>query len=314
MKLTVNFKGKSQDVEIEDHLPVIDFQHKVEEATGIPPEMQKLLVAKSGMVKIDKLEHKEETPMKDVTKDGSKIMVIGTSMDKIQDLRDAEQEDAQRKEKMNKRLANMAKHGKRAVVSRDRNLVTSEYTFDRVEPLNFLPRQEEARAYLHKIKNDRGVQAVMEKYKWKVGLLTELDPAFNTNHESRKLGQNRNKGEVIEIRIRTDDYGGWCEFKEVIKVVCHELAHNEFSEHDRNFWDLCNKLEKEVKDLDPFGHKGQQLGADVYNGPGLWDQPAENLHCDDGGIGGGSEVLGGSDEEGSLRDKMLRAAEKRRRK
>lgn len=318
MKFSVSYRGTTREVVVSETLEVGQFQRMVEEETGIAPDFQKLLVARGGLIKVSKLENGDKTPINAVVKDGGKVTVIGTSAQQIQGLREAEVVDAQRKEKLNKRLTNMARYGRRPAISRDitQTMAHSKYTFDRVEPLDFLPKPEEARAMLLRIKNDAGVQAIMERYKWRVGLLTELDPALNTTHESRKLGQNRNKGQVIEIRIRTDDYAGWCDYKEIIKVVCHELAHNEYSEHDRNFWNLCNKLEREVKNLDPFGHRGKRIGDEVYNGPGLGEGRAEELQCDEGGLVGGTHILGGgpstADEGGSVRDKLRKAAERRR--
>ncbi len=64
-----------------------------------------------------------------------------------------------------------------------------------------------------------------------------MDPAEHTTSESRTLGLNRNKGEVIELRLRTDAYDGYRDYRTIRKTLCHELAHGVFSEHDRDVWD-----------------------------------------------------------------------------
>lgn len=60
----------------------------------------------------------------------------------------------------------------------------------------------------------------MEKYKWSVQHLTELSPS-----ERSILGYNRNKGEVIALRLRTDDLKGFRHYPTIRRVLLHELAH-----------------------------------------------------------------------------------------
>lgn len=101
--------------------------------------------------------------------------------------------------------------------------------------------------------------------------------SFNTRSDgggtggtTRLLGLNRNRGQVIELRLRTDAYDGWLKYKDVRKVLCHELAHNIHDEHDEKFWALFHKLEREVVDLDPFGKRGRTIFAgERYDGPML---------------------------------------------
>lgn len=70
----------------------------------------------------------------------------------------------------------------------------------------------------------------MQKHKFSVGLLTELAP-----HENPELlGLNVNKGQAIKLRIRTDAYDGFRPYLWIRKVLCHELAHNEWGSHDEN--------------------------------------------------------------------------------
>jgi hypothetical protein len=70
----------------------------------------------------------------------------------------------------------------------------------------------------------------MQQHKFSVGLLTELAP-----HEHPKLlGLNENGGEAIKLRLRTDKYDGFRTYKEVRRVLCHELTHNVWGDHDDN--------------------------------------------------------------------------------
>lgn len=158
-----------------------------------------------------------------------------------------------------------------------------------------------------------------------VGLLTEMDPLSNTqsSHEgtTRLLGLNRNRGEVIELRLRTDAYDGYRDYKTIRNTLCHELAHNVHGPHDRKFWDLCHQIEREVQAAD-WKHGGHSVSGEDFYEPSAED---EDDVPDHGGWTGGTYVLGGSGPTGgptasagthasSMRDAMARAAEERLKK
>lgn len=152
-----------------------------------------------------------------------------------------------------------------------------------------------------------------------VGLLTEMDPLSNTqsSHEgtTRLLGLNRNGGEVIELRLRTDAYDGYRDYKTIRNTLCHELAHNVHGPHDRSFWDLCHQIEREVHAAD-WKHGGHSVSGGAFYEPSAED---EDDVPDHGGWTGGTHVLGGSEGAGaqssrSRRDAMAKAAEERLKK
>lgn len=130
----------------------------------------------------------------------------------------------------------------------------------------------------------------MAAQRFTVGLLTEMDPAAHTTHDGRTLGLNRNKGEVIELRLRTDAYDGYRDYKTIRKTLCHELAHNVWGEHDARFWKLCREIEDQVERED-WG-AAETLGAEYAPGP-------EDEVCDHGGWEGGEYVLGVGERQGS---------------
>lgn len=191
----------------------------------------------------------------------------------------------------------------------------AKYTFHTLRPLPYLPQPERSLAFLQRLKEDPGIRGVMRKHKYSVGLLTEMDPAAYTaeSHEgtTRILGLNRNKGEVIELRLRTDAGDGYRDYNTIRKTLCHELAHNVHGPHDRDFWDLCHLIEREVA----AGSGGRTVG-EVSNGPVGED---EDEVADHGAWVGGEYVLGGgAGPSGSAtpmdrREIMARAAEARMR-
>ena len=189
------------------------------------------------------------------------------------------------------------------------------YTFQKILPLSYLPGPGRSQKFLERLRDDPGIKASMRKHKFSVGVLTEMNPAEHTTHESRTLGLNRNRGEVIELRLRTDAFDGYRDYKIIRDTLCHELAHNVFGDHDRNFWDLCKSIEKEVRAAD-WKHGGQAVSDTVFYDPEV--REGSGGHVDRGGWSGGEFVLGGSGgEQGtpsqtlSRREAMAKAAEER---
>lgn len=196
------------------------------------------------------------------------------------------------------------------------------YTFQTLIPLSYLPNPARSLRFLERLRDDAGIKAAMRKHKFSVAVLTEMNPADHTTHESRTLGLNRNRGEAIELRLRTDAYDGYRDYKVIRKTLCHELAHNVWGEHDRNFWDLTNQIEKEVETND-WRAGGNSVGNEEFYNPN--DNGLHGGHIDGGGWTGGEFVLGslrstsgaapGVLSEGlSRREAMARAAEERMKK
>ncbi|KAK1754621.1 WLM-domain-containing protein [Echria macrotheca] len=194
-----------------------------------------------------------------------------------------------------------------------RQLAHDAYTFQTIRPLSYLPNPERSTQYLERLKADPGIKAAMRKHKFSVGLLTEMDPSQFTEHHgdggtTRILGRNRNFGEVIELRLRTDAYDGYRDYKTIRKTLCHELAHNVHGDHDRDFWDLCHQIEREVHAAD-WKKSGRTVGEEEYR------FVVDDTHEDAGGWVGGEYTLGGGgqgDSAGlSRREILARAAESR---
>ncbi|PHH80178.1 hypothetical protein CDD80_2549 [Ophiocordyceps camponoti-rufipedis] len=181
----------------------------------------------------------------------------------------------------------------------------AKYTFYVVRPLEGLPNPRRSELVLLRLREDPGIKAVMKKHKFKVALLTEMEPLAHTEatHEgtSRTLGLNRNKGEVIELRLRTDAHDGYRDYKTIRKTLCHELAHNVHGPHDAAFWSLCHQIEREVEAAD-WTTSGHTIGeSSRYTIQGRDKEAGQ----DEGGWTGGEFKLGGefkvSQHEGNIR-------------
>ncbi|KAM7217712.1 WLM domain containing protein [Rhypophila decipiens] len=196
-----------------------------------------------------------------------------------------------------------------------------QYNFQTLRPLPYLPNPQRSLEFLQRLRDDPGIRAAMKKHKFSVGLLTEMDPSQNTQSDhqgtTRILGLNRNRGEVIELRLRTDAYDGYRDYKTIRKTLCHELAHNVHSDHGREFLDLMHLIEREVARAD-YRSSGRSLGGEEYAPEREGSHEDEEEFMDHGGWTGGTYVLGagGNGSSGQhagldRREILARAAEQR---
>lgn len=315
--ITVKLHGK--DVELPFHnedATIQDLSDVVAEDLHIPPINQKFLTkSKFGLLR---------PPFKDPTLQlrqlqEKTIMLMGATTAEVEELESDIQERKARIER--RRGAQRAGRKVKAEKYRDPKRAQDEarYTFHTIRPLSYLPNPEKSQRFLERLRDDAGIKASMRKHGFSVGLLTEMNPAEHTTHESKTLGLNRNRGEVIELRLRTDSYDGYRDYKVIRHTLCHELAHNVWGDHDRNFWNLCKEIEKEVEQND-WRRGGNSVGGEEFYNPG--DEGVSDEEADEGGWSGGEFVLGGgqsgtaasSGQPLSRREIMAAAAEERMRK
>ncbi|KAL2830927.1 WLM domain-containing protein [Aspergillus pseudoustus] len=328
LAITVYHHGQKHPIELPAEATLRDLATTLASVFQISLENQKLLIApKPGMQKAPF----PPTPLSEILPLSSpklKITLLGTPSKEINDLNTQGVENRRRDEKRAAVRADARARARAAgrTTGGDGEIHTissssNNYTFHRLEPLAHLPNPTRSLTFLARLRDDPGIRAAMANHRFSVPLLTEMDPAEHTTSESRTLGLNRNKGEVIELRLRTDAYDGYRDYRTIRKTLCHELAHCVFSEHDRDFWDLTSQIEKEVERAD-WKHGGQRAGGDAefYN-PDDWEAEREGEHvADERGWVGSSQVLGGDSRGatggrgGSMREVLARAAEERARR
>ena len=182
----------------------------VSEELHIPASNQKFLITpKIGLLK---------PPFKDPslslhTLQDKKIVLLGATSAEVDDLTS---ELASRRARAGRRRAALQAGRKvKAEQRRDWKKVQDEarYTFHSIRPLAGLSNPDKSLRFLERLRDDAGIKATMRKHGFSVGLLTEMDPASHTTHDSRTLGLNRNRGEMIELRLRTDAYDGYRDYK-----------------------------------------------------------------------------------------------------
>ena len=307
---TVKHGGEPHSLSFPPQSTLADLAATIETTLSIPTAHQKLLVPKLGLLK---------PPFKDPSLPltglaGKSVMLMGSTEAVVSSMQASESFAAARHASRARAIA----HPKfRATPS-----PIDPYNFATIRPLEWLPHPERSLAMLQRLASDPGIRYVMRTHKFSVALLTEMEPLSNMSatHEgttTRLLGLNRNRGEVIELRLRTDAHDGYRDYNTVRRTLCHELAHNVHGPHDANFRELCQKIEREVETVG----RGRAVGGgeDIgrYSTPEREDMM--EVEDDDGGWTGGEFVLGvggtaaGGDKRQGLdrREVLAQAAEER---
>ncbi|BCR86379.1 putative zinc metalloproteinase [Aspergillus chevalieri] len=300
MELTIHHHGTPHTYHLSPDATLQDLSATLSSTLHIPTENQKLLIApKPGMQKHPFPPTKLDSILQ-LDSPKFKITLLGTPTKEIENL-NAEGENTKRKLEA-RAAARLSSAAKPTPTRRTGGIHTlgdskESYTFHRLLPLSYLPNPDRSLQFLARLRDDPGIRAAMAKHRFSVPLLTEMNPAEHTTSESRTLGLNRNKGEVIELRLRTDAYDGYRDYRTIRKTLCHELAHCVFSEHDRDFWNLTGQIEKEVERGD-WKHGGRSVSGEEFYNPGDWEGVQESgLVVDEKGWTGGSFVLGGLRED-----------------
>ncbi|TBU34162.1 WLM-domain-containing protein [Dichomitus squalens] len=301
--LTFTHRGATHPLSLLPESTLAYLQERLEELTSVPQENQKLLY------KGKKTLGPDATISDAGLKDGMKVQLIGPTAEELGGLKAAESEH-QRKERILRERAQRAPVKVRSTAPS--SSTDSQYTFHRIEPLPHLPNPESARNLLTKLANDPAIRHVMRKHQFSVGVLTELAP----HEQPHLLGLNVNAGQAIKLRLRTDRYDGFRLFSEVRRVLCHELTHNVWGDHDNNFKELNSTLNKEVAEFE----RAQAAGAHQLGGGGFGPpQSALEAEAQEYALGG-SYTLGGpgasspGDSPEERRRKVLEATMNRLRK
>jgi len=237
--ISVSHKGKSYNVQVHLTSTVSSFQARLQELTSVPVGNQKLLFKgkKASAKGSDTLEIFG-------LKGGTKVQMLGSTVEEIGGLRAVEDE-----KKQAERILRDRETQARTYSPSNRSKASASnlsYRFHDIQPLEHLPNPDSARSLLTKLSNDEAILHVMDSHRFSVGLLTELAP-----HEHPELlGLNTNQGQSIKLRIRTDRYDGFRSYRQIRRVLCHELAHNVWNDHDNDFKELDSQLNKEVAEYE----------------------------------------------------------------
>ncbi|KAJ2713216.1 hypothetical protein H4R19_002362 [Coemansia spiralis] len=266
----VSYKGSPRELSVDDATTLAQLRVQIEQAFGVAAGNQRLLY-KGELVDNGAL-------VQSLVPARGRIVLVGPTASELA----AHQASAARREAGR---ANNERYRATAADVRKTPRARDEFGFMALEALS-LPRRDDALRLLRRLAADEGVRGVMCKHRYTVGALRELHP-----NERTILGYNRNRGQVIALRLRTDDLEGFRSYLAVRQVLMHELAHMVWDAHDDRFHALNRQHCKEVIDLDwsRAGHTVGPAGA-VYAEP----QPSDAAHVDGGSLGATGFVLGGA--------------------
>lgn len=158
------------------------------------------------------------------------------------------------------------------------------YGFGLVEALPEYSDADAAQRVLQRLATDSGILAVMRARRWRVGALREMRPQGRVGVDPCLMGYNRNRGEEIRLRLRTDDNKGFRQFGQLVHVLAHELAHNEHDGHGVEFKETMRWIERTAAEHPDWRGEG---GRSLVDGMEMAAVPMRNF-AEDGGGGGGA--------------------------
>ncbi|KAJ4747500.1 Ubiquitin and WLM domain-containing metalloprotease [Rhynchospora pubera] len=270
-KVSVIWRGKQLNVEIDQSCNVKQLGQMLQDLTNVKPVTLKLLVPLS-----EKKSSKLIAPFSDSDSSlslqdagiiqGKSIRMMGVFEDEIEEVSENnkrpdlriigfDDEEKQLKQRSSNRVQTSLK------------LPQGPYIFCDFRTLHLPgielnPPPSEALKRMHMLACDPGIIAIMNKHKWRVGIMTEMAPVGYVGVSPKCiLGFNKNKGEEISLRLRTDDLKGFRKYEVIKKTLIHELAHMVHSDHDANFFALNKQLTEEAASLDWTRSKGHTLNG-----------------------------------------------------
>ncbi|KAF8892179.1 WLM-domain-containing protein [Infundibulicybe gibba] len=256
INLTIVHRGVSHALSFSPEDPLDVLHTELAALTNVPQQNQKLLfkgknIAARSEGDIVTLAHAG-------LRDGARVQLLGATDGEIGGLRKAEGE-MERRERIMRERALKAPVKLRSTGTASTS--THQYRFHTIAALP-LPSSSTALGLLNRLADDPGIKHVMNTHRLSIGLLTELAP----DAPARLLGLNENAGQAIRLRLRTHAGDGFRPYLMLRRVLCHELAHNRWGDHDENFKQFDSQLTREVaaheRTLAQSSHRLD--GGDVY--------------------------------------------------
>lgn len=163
------------------------------------------------------------------------------------------------------------------------------------------PPPSEALKRMHMLASDPGIVAIMNKHHWRVGIMTEMAPVGYVGISPKcLLGFNKNHGEEISLRLRTDDLKGFRKYERIKKTLLHELAHMVFAEHDSNFYALDRQLNQEAFALNWTKSRSHTLADTWFSGHHDMEMDLESENRSTQKLGGAASHMSVTAREASV--------------
>ncbi|KAF9669577.1 hypothetical protein SADUNF_Sadunf14G0122000 [Salix dunnii] len=272
-KVTVIWRGNKYIVEMNADASVKVLGNELQKLTDIKADTMRLIVPQFSN-KSSKLlfpfsdEHSQLSLQEASIMEGKFIRMLGVSEDEVNkvlqnakaDLRIAgfDEEEKRMRQRMSDRPRGLLKLPQGPYIFCDFRTL-------QIPGVELNPPASEALKRMHMLAADPGIVAVMNKHHWCIGIMTEMAPVGYVGVSPKCiLGFNKNHGEEISLRLRTDDLKGFRKYESIKKTLLHELAHMVYSEHDANFYALDKQLNQEAASLDWTKSRGHTLSGDNH--------------------------------------------------
>lgn len=270
-RISVTWRGRQLDVDADPSCTVKEFGQLLQDLTSVKPETLKLIVPQSTS-KGSKLitpfsdPHSSLSLNEAAISEGKPIRMMGVFDDEIEEVSDNGKRPDLRIIGFDEEEQRLRQRSSgRPQISL--KLPQGQYIFCDFRTLHLPgielnPPPSEALKRMHMLACDPGIIAIMNKHKWRVGIMTEMAPVGYVGVSPKCiLGFNKNMGEEISLRLRTDDLKGFRKYESIKKTLLHELAHMVHSEHDANFFALNKQLNEEAASLDWTKSTGHMLSG-----------------------------------------------------
>ncbi|URD92265.1 WLM domain [Musa troglodytarum] len=258
--ILVIWRGKQFDVNVNPDSNVKEFGQKLQELTNVRPDTMRLFVPQknnkgSKMLSPFSDVHSMLSLQESAILEGKTIKMMGVFSDEVDEVsHDSNKPDLRIAgfAEEEQRLRQRATYRPQASLKLPQGTyIFCEFRTLRIPGIELNPPPSEALRRMHMLACDPGIIAIMNKHRWRVGIMSEMAPEGYVGISPKCiLGFNKNHGEEICLRLRTDDLQGFRKYESIKRTLLHELAHMVYSEHDSNFFALNKQLNEEAASLD----------------------------------------------------------------
>uniref|UniRef100_A0A1J3GLT6 WLM domain-containing protein n=1 Tax=Noccaea caerulescens TaxID=107243 RepID=A0A1J3GLT6_NOCCA len=271
IRVSVMWKGNKYTVEIDSKVILKDLGYELRKLTGVTAETLRLIVPRlnekgSRLIFPFSDEHSSLSLQESSITEDKTIKMMGVTEEEVNGvLKEAMPDMRILGFEEEERRLRQKKFSNTSIKLPQGPYIFCDFRTLQIPGIVLNPPASDALKRMHMLAADPGIIAVMNKHRWRVGIMTELAPVGYVGVSPRcLLGFNKNQGEEISLRLRTDDLKGFRKYQSIKKTLLHELAHMVYTEHDENFYALDSQLNKEAESLDWTKSRGHTLSGTKF--------------------------------------------------
>ena len=262
-RLRIKYRDIHFNIDIDFDRTINDLFSYLENVVDIDGLKCRLLIGGKSFVRSDENEEEDHSPrLIEIVKTGTTAMLLASTSQEVDSIRSFKPDPLlkglndettahERRLARTAELLNETPWGSRAKQDNEYRFERFEVLYKRTDPPPFA-----AEKLLLKLAVDPGIVSIMKSRRFKVLTLCEMDPLDADAEQAQKgegdkclLGWNRNHGERIALRLRTNDLTSFRKYDSIVTTLIHELVHNVFAEHNDSFWGLFNELKNEYQNF-----------------------------------------------------------------